>query len=81
MDIIPLKHQLKALNREKDIMAADSEDRVILTLKKTALGDKRKKHRKMQVKLSFELYYGFIIAKLPPPPLPPSPKSPIYGFP
>ncbi|KAK7331449.1 hypothetical protein VNO77_25674 [Canavalia gladiata] len=39
--------KIKAVNREKDIMASDSEDRVKLALKKAELENQKKKHRKI----------------------------------
>lgn len=60
MEILTLTNQLKALNRERDIMVADSEDRVNLSNKKKALESHRKKHRKMQVKLFLILNYDFV---------------------
>lgn len=48
-EIHRLQQQLKDLNREKDIMAADSEDRVKISLKKEELANRKKKHKKMQV--------------------------------
>ena len=49
-EIYAIEQKIKALNREKDIMAADSEDRVKLSLKKAELENLKNKHKKMQVK-------------------------------
>lgn len=46
-EIHRLQQQLKDLNREKDIMAADSEDRVKISLKKEELANRKKKHKKI----------------------------------
>ncbi|KAK1591171.1 hypothetical protein Q3G72_003298 [Acer saccharum] len=42
-----IEQKIKALNREKDIMARDSEDRVALSFKKTELEIHLKKHKKI----------------------------------
>ncbi|TXG72646.1 hypothetical protein EZV62_001225 [Acer yangbiense] len=42
-----VEQKIKALNREKDIMARDSEDRVALSFKKTELEIHLKKHKKI----------------------------------
>lgn len=59
LEIVTSTHQLTTLNREKDIMAADSADRRSLSDKKNVLENNRKKHRKMQVKLSPLLWIFF----------------------
>lgn len=46
-ELYGIEQQIKALNREKDILAGDSEDRVKLSLKKAELENHKKKHRKM----------------------------------
>jgi len=46
-DLYSIEQKIKAVNREKDIMAADSEDRVKLSLKKAELENHKKKHKKM----------------------------------
>lgn len=46
-EIYSIEHKIKNLNRERDIMAGDAEDRVKLSLKKTELENLRKKHKKM----------------------------------
>lgn len=46
-ELYSLEQKIKALNREKDIMAGDSEDRVKLSLKKAELENHKKKHRKI----------------------------------
>ncbi|XP_017234897.1 DNA repair protein RAD50 [Daucus carota subsp. sativus] len=47
LEIVTSTHQLTTLNREKDIMAADSADRRSLSDKKNVLENNRKKHRKI----------------------------------
>lgn len=46
-ELYGLEQQIKTLNREKDILAGDSEDRVKLSLMKAELENHKKKHRKM----------------------------------
>ncbi|XP_027334431.1 DNA repair protein RAD50 [Abrus precatorius] len=46
-EIYSVDQKIKAVNREKDIMASDSEDRVKLSLKKAELENQKKKHRKI----------------------------------
>lgn len=46
-DLYGIEQKIKAVNREKDVMAGDSEDRVKLALKKAELDSHKKKHRKM----------------------------------
>ncbi|XP_031379427.1 DNA repair protein RAD50 isoform X3 [Punica granatum] len=46
-ELYSLEQNIKALNREKDIMAGDSEDRVKLAIKKAELENHKKKHRKI----------------------------------
>ncbi|CAK7328402.1 unnamed protein product [Dovyalis caffra] len=46
-ELYGIEQQIKALNREKDILAGDSEDRVKLSLKKAELENHKKKHRKI----------------------------------
>ncbi|KAK4766674.1 hypothetical protein SAY87_008316 [Trapa incisa] len=46
-ELYSLEQNIKALNRERDIMAGDSEDRVKLALKKAELENHKKKHRKI----------------------------------
>ncbi|XP_030533832.1 DNA repair protein RAD50 isoform X1 [Rhodamnia argentea] len=45
-EVYSIEQKIKALNRERDIMAGDSEDRVKLALKKAELENHKKKHRK-----------------------------------
>ncbi|KAI5654013.1 hypothetical protein M9H77_31200 [Catharanthus roseus] len=45
--VYDLDQKIKALNREKDIIAADSEDRVKLSLRKGELENLKKKHKKI----------------------------------
>ncbi|KAM7486104.1 hypothetical protein LguiA_002113 [Lonicera macranthoides] len=47
-EIFTTNQEIKVLNREKDIMAADYEDRIDLSRKKAELEDLKKKHKKMQ---------------------------------
>lgn len=65
MEKLTLTHQLKALSREKDIMAADSEDRIKLTLKKQGLEIHRKKHRKIIDEFKDRIK-GVLKGRLPP---------------
>ncbi|KAJ7957253.1 DNA repair protein RAD50 [Quillaja saponaria] len=46
-ELFSIEQKMKAVNREKDIMAGDSEDRVKLALKKSELENLKKKHRKI----------------------------------
>ena len=46
-EIHSLEPKIKALNREKDIMVADSEDRVKLSIRKAELENLKKKLKKM----------------------------------
>ncbi|CAA7027279.1 unnamed protein product [Microthlaspi erraticum] len=46
-EIYNIEHKIKNLNRERDIMAGDAEDRVKLSLKKTELENLRRKHKKI----------------------------------
>ncbi|XAR48806.1 hypothetical protein NMG60_11031756 [Bertholletia excelsa] len=46
-ELYTIEQQIKALNREKDVMAADSEDRVKLSLKKAELENNKRKHKKI----------------------------------
>ncbi|XP_062165203.1 DNA repair protein RAD50 [Alnus glutinosa] len=46
-ELYSIEQKIKAVNREKDIMAADSEDRVKLSLKKAELENHKKKHKKI----------------------------------
>ncbi|CAH8348708.1 unnamed protein product [Eruca vesicaria subsp. sativa] len=46
-EIYSIEHKIKTLNRERDVMAGDAEDRVKLSLKKTELENLRKKHKKI----------------------------------
>lgn len=52
-EIYSLGQRIKALSREKEIIAADSEDRVKLSLRKAELENLKKKHKKMQVATPF----------------------------
>ncbi|KAF7807691.1 DNA repair protein RAD50 [Senna tora] len=46
-ELYSVEQNIKAINREKDIMASDSEDRVKLSLKKAELENQKKKHKKI----------------------------------
>lgn len=46
-EVYTIEQKIKSLNREKDILAADSEDRVKLSLKKSELESLRKKFKKI----------------------------------
>ncbi|XP_050216899.1 DNA repair protein RAD50 [Mercurialis annua] len=46
-ELYGIDQQIKVLNREKDILAGDSEDRVKLSLKKAELENHKKKHKKI----------------------------------
>ncbi|CAN1193874.1 DNA repair protein RAD50 [Linum perenne] len=46
-DLYSIEQNIKALNREKDVLAVDSEDRIMLSLKRTELDNHKKKHRKI----------------------------------
>lgn len=59
IEIYNLEQKIKTLNREKDIIAADSEDRVKLSLRKGELENLKKKHKKMQV-ATFDLVLCFL---------------------
>lgn len=52
-ELYSIEQKIKAVSREKDIMAADSEDRVKLSLKKAELENHKKKHKKMLVRFLF----------------------------
>ncbi|KAL6343225.1 hypothetical protein AAG906_021136 [Vitis piasezkii] len=53
-ELYSIEQKIKALNREKDIMAVDSEDRVKLSLKKGELENHKKKHQKMALGIEFD---------------------------
>ncbi|KAL9411375.1 hypothetical protein AB3S75_045050 [Citrus x aurantiifolia] len=46
-ELFAIDQKIKALNREKDVLAGDSEDRVKLALKKAELENHKKKHKKI----------------------------------
>ncbi|KAA8548368.1 hypothetical protein F0562_000052 [Nyssa sinensis] len=64
-EIYTLEQKIKALNREKDIMAADSEDRVKLSLKKAELENHKKKHKKIMDEYKDRIR-GVLKGRLPP---------------
>ncbi|XP_074357274.1 DNA repair protein RAD50 [Apium graveolens] len=65
MEILTLTHQLKALNREKDIMVADSEERGVLSDRKKTLESHKKKHRKIIDEFKDRIR-GVLKGRLPP---------------
>lgn len=64
-EIYSNEQKIKALNREKDIMAGDSEDRVKLALKKAELENHKKKHRKI-IDDCKDKFRGVLKGRLPP---------------
>ncbi|KAK7379637.1 hypothetical protein VNO80_05101 [Phaseolus coccineus] len=46
-EIYSVDQKIRAVNREKDIMTSDSEDRVMLSHKKAELENRKKKHKKI----------------------------------
>lgn len=52
-ELYSVDQKIKGVNREKDIMASDSEDRVKLSLKKTELVNQKKKYKKMLINFLF----------------------------
>lgn len=46
-EVETLANKIKALGREKDIMAEDSEERILLSIKKEELESHKKKHKKI----------------------------------
>ncbi|XP_057477657.1 DNA repair protein RAD50 [Actinidia eriantha] len=64
-EIYTIEQKIKALNREKDIMAADSEDRVKLSLKKEELESHKKKHKRIMDEIK-DRVKGVLKGRLPP---------------
>ncbi|KAL6976322.1 DNA repair protein rad50 [Sarracenia purpurea var. burkii] len=64
-EIYTIEQKIKAANREKDIMAADSEDRVKLSLKKAELESHKKKHKKIMDEIK-EKVKGVLKGRIPP---------------
>ncbi|KAL7251141.1 hypothetical protein ACSBR1_013051 [Camellia fascicularis] len=64
-EIYTIEQEIKSLNREKDIMAADSVDRVKLSLKKAELENHKKKHKKIMDEIK-ERVKGVLKGRLPP---------------
>ncbi|CAH2059850.1 unnamed protein product [Thlaspi arvense] len=64
-EIYSIEHKIKTLNRERDVMAGDAEDRVKLSLKKTELENLRKKHKKI-IDECKEKVRGVLKGRLPP---------------
>ncbi|KAJ6298888.1 hypothetical protein OIU76_019949 [Salix suchowensis] len=64
-ELYGIEQQIKALNREKDILAGDSEDRVKLSLKKVELENHKKKHRKIIDECKDKIR-GVLKGRLPP---------------
>lgn len=64
-ELYSIEQKIKALNREKDIMAVDSEDRVKLSLKKGELENHKKKHQKIMDEYKDRIR-GVLKGRLPP---------------
>lgn len=64
-ELYGIEQQIKVLNREKDILAGDSEDRVKLSLKKVELENHKKKHRKIIDECKDKIR-GVLKGRLPP---------------
>ncbi|KAJ4846048.1 DNA repair protein rad50 [Turnera subulata] len=64
-EVFGIEQQIKSLNRERDILAGDSEDRVKLSLKKTELENHRKKHKKLIDEYKDKIR-GVLKGRLPP---------------
>ncbi|KAL1221197.1 DNA repair protein RAD50 [Cardamine amara subsp. amara] len=64
-EIYSIDHKIKTLNRERDVMAGDAEDRVKLSLKKTELENLRKKHKKIIDECKDKIR-GVLKGRLPP---------------
>uniref|UniRef100_A0A2P2LV06 DNA repair protein RAD50 n=1 Tax=Rhizophora mucronata TaxID=61149 RepID=A0A2P2LV06_RHIMU len=64
-ELYGLEQQIKVVNREKDILACDSEDRVKLSLKKAELENQKKKHRKI-INEYKDRVRGVLKGRLPP---------------
>ncbi|XP_020884073.1 DNA repair protein RAD50 [Arabidopsis lyrata subsp. lyrata] len=64
-EIYSMEHKIKTLNRERDVMAGDAEDRVKLSLKKTEQENLRKKHKKI-IDECKDRIRGVLKGRLPP---------------
>ncbi|XP_057959877.1 DNA repair protein RAD50 [Malania oleifera] len=64
-ELFGIEQKLKALNREKDILAEDSEDRVKLSLKKAELENHKKKYKKIMDECKDRIR-GVLKGRLPP---------------
>ncbi|XP_044486625.1 DNA repair protein RAD50 isoform X2 [Mangifera indica] len=64
-ELFGIEQNLKALNREKDIMAGESEDRVKLSLKKAELETHKKKHKRIIDEYKDKIR-GVLKGRLPP---------------
>nr|XP_048333256.1 DNA repair protein RAD50 isoform X2 [Ziziphus jujuba var. spinosa] len=64
-ELYGIEQNIKAVNREKDIMAGDSEDRVKLSLKKAELENHKKKQKKIIDEYK-EKIKGVLKGRLPP---------------
>nr|GME07955.1 DNA repair protein RAD50 [Ipomoea batatas] len=64
-EIYSLVQKIKALNHERDLLAADSEDRVKLSLKKSELETQKKKHKKIVDEFKDKIK-GVMKGRLPP---------------
>lgn len=47
-ELYAIGQKIEVLNRERDVLASDSDDRIKLDLKRTELEIRQKKHKKMQ---------------------------------
>ncbi|XP_059632125.1 DNA repair protein RAD50 [Cornus florida] len=64
-EIFSIEQQIKSLNRERDNMAGDSDDRVKLSLTKAELENHRKKHKKIMDEYKDRIR-GVLKGRLPP---------------
>ncbi|XP_058201375.1 DNA repair protein RAD50 [Rhododendron vialii] len=64
-ELFTVEQKIKALSREKDIMDADSEDRVLLSFKKSEVETSKKKHKKIMDEIR-DRVKGVLKGRLPP---------------
>ncbi|XP_038720675.1 DNA repair protein RAD50 [Tripterygium wilfordii] len=64
-ELFGIEQQIKTLNRERDIMAGDSEDRVKLSLKKAEFENHKKRHKKILEEYKDKIR-GVLKGRLPP---------------
>lgn len=64
-ELFNIEQKIKALSRERDIMASDSEDRVMLSLKKSEVENSKKKHKKIMDEIR-DRVKGVLKGRLPP---------------